>query len=50
VSGLEFQGPRKYLITTSSLTCVVTRGFDLSHSDWCKVESQGRFDLYFSDH
>ena len=22
--------------------------FDLSHSDWCKVESQGHFDLYFS--
>ena len=21
-----------------------------SHSDWCKVESQGRFDLHFSDH
>jgi hypothetical protein len=24
--------------------------FDLSHPDWCKVESQGCFDLHFSDH
>ena len=29
----------------SSVTCM----FDLSHSDWCKVESQGCFDLHFSD-
>jgi hypothetical protein len=33
-----------------STTCVVTRGFDLRHSDWCKVESQCCFDLHFSDH
>ena len=30
--------------------CVVTSGFVLSHSDWCRVESQCRFDLHFSDH
>jgi hypothetical protein len=24
--------------------------FDLSYSDWCKVESHSRFDLHFSDH
>ena len=24
--------------------------FDLSYSDWCKVESHGCFDLHFSDH
>ena len=24
--------------------------FDLSDSDWCKVESQGHSDLHFSDH
>jgi hypothetical protein len=29
----------------SAVTCV----FDLSHSDWCEVESQGRFDLHFLD-
>jgi hypothetical protein len=23
--------------------------FDLSHSDWCEVESQGCFDLHFPD-
>jgi hypothetical protein len=28
---------------------VVTLGFYLSHSDWCVVESQGCFDLYFPD-
>jgi hypothetical protein len=33
--------------STSSPTCVVTRGFDLSHSDQCKVELQGCFDLHF---
>jgi hypothetical protein len=31
------------------LTCVVTCIFDHSHSDWCEVESQGHFDLNFSD-
>ena len=36
--------------STSSPTCDVTCGFDLSHSDWYKVESQGHFDLHFSDH
>jgi hypothetical protein len=24
--------------------------FDLSHSDWCKVESRGCFDLHLYDH
>jgi len=27
----------------------VTWVFDLSHSDWCEVESQGCFDLHFPD-
>jgi hypothetical protein len=36
--------------STSSPTYVVTRGFDFSHSDWCKVESQGHFDSDFSNH
>ena len=36
--------------STSSQICVVAWGFDLSHSDWCKVESQGPFILHFHDH
>jgi hypothetical protein len=35
--------------STSSPTYVVTWVFDLSHSDWYKVETQGHFDLYFPD-
>ena len=35
-------------LSTSSPTCVVTWSFDLSHSDWCKVECQGCFDMHFS--
>jgi hypothetical protein len=36
--------------STSSLICVVSCGFDLSHSYWYKVKSQSCFDLAFSDH
>jgi hypothetical protein len=36
-------------ISTSLPTCVVTCGFDLSRSNWYKVESQGRFDLHFPE-
>ena len=32
--------------STSSPTCAVTCGFDLSHSDWCKMEFQSQFDLH----
>jgi hypothetical protein len=35
------------LSPTSSPASVVNRVFDLSHSDWCEVESQGCFDLHF---
>jgi len=38
---------RSVPFSTSSPTCVVTWGFDLSHSDKCKGESQGLFDLHF---
>jgi len=34
---------------TSSPLSAVVRVFDLSHSDWCEVESQGCFDLHFPD-
>jgi hypothetical protein len=34
--------------STSSSVSAVTWVFDLSHSDWCKVKSQG-FDLHFPD-
>jgi hypothetical protein len=27
----------------------VTRAFDLKHSDWCEVESQGCFDFHYPD-
>jgi hypothetical protein len=37
-------------VSTSSPTCVITCSFDLIHSDIYKVESQGCFDLHFSDH
>ena len=30
--------------------CCHLRFFKCSHSDWCKVESWGCFDLHFSDH
>jgi hypothetical protein len=33
--------------STSLLACAVTQVFDLSHSDWCEMESQGHFDLHF---
>jgi hypothetical protein len=33
--------------STSSPASAVTWIFDLSHSDWCEVESQGCFDLHF---
>jgi len=33
--------------STSSPASAVTGVFDLSHSDWCEVESQGCFDLHF---
>jgi hypothetical protein len=35
-------------LSTSSPMCVVTWAFDLSHSDWCKVESQRHFALSWS--
>ena len=34
---------------TSSPVSAVPRVFQLSHSDWCKVESQCCFDLHFPD-
>jgi hypothetical protein len=37
------------LFSTSSSASAVTWVFDLSHSDWSKVESQGCFDLHFPD-
>jgi len=49
---IDFQGGCTSLqssFSTSLPTYAVTWGFDLSHSDWCKVESQGRFDLHFPD-
>ena len=30
--------------------CAVPWVFDLRHSDWCKLESQGHFNLHFPDH
>jgi hypothetical protein len=36
-------------LSTSSPASAVTKIFDLSHSDWCEVESQGGFDLHFPD-
>jgi hypothetical protein len=33
----------------SSPASAVARVFNLSHSDWCEVESQGYFDLHFPD-
>jgi hypothetical protein len=38
-----------FSFSTSSPPSPVTWIFDLSHSDWCEVESQGCFDLHFSD-
>jgi hypothetical protein len=35
--------------STSLPSSAVTWIFDLSHSDWCEVESQGCFDLHFPD-
>jgi len=35
--------------STSSPVSAVTLVFDLSHSDWCEVESHGCFDLHFPD-
>jgi hypothetical protein len=35
--------------STSSPASIVTRVFNLSHSDWCEVESQGCFELHFPD-
>jgi hypothetical protein len=37
------------LCSTSSPTCAITWIFDLSHSAWCKMDSQGHFDLHFTD-
>jgi hypothetical protein len=39
-----------FFFSTSSATYVVTWGFDLSHSDWLKMEFRGHFELHFSDH
>jgi hypothetical protein len=36
-------------LSTSSLASAVTWVFDLSHSDWCLVESQGHVDLHFPE-
>ena len=36
--------------STSLPTCTVSVGLDLSMSDGCNLESQGHFDLHFSDH
>jgi len=36
-------------LSTSSPISVVNRDFDLSPSDWYEVETQGCFDLHFSD-
>ena len=36
--------------STSLPTCTVSVGLDLSISDGCNLESQGHFDLHFSDH
>jgi hypothetical protein len=33
--------------STSSPTCIITWRFDLSHSVWYKMESQGSFYLHF---
>jgi hypothetical protein len=38
-----------FSFSTSSPASAVTWIFHLSHSDWCEVESQGCFDLYFPD-
>ena len=38
-----------FLFPTSLPASAVTRSFDFSHSDWCEVESQGCFNLHFSD-
>jgi hypothetical protein len=35
--------------STFSPASAVSWIFDLSHSDLCELESQGHFDLYFSD-
>jgi len=40
---------RSVPFSTSSPASAVTRVFDLSHSDWCEVDSQGSFDLHFPD-
>ena len=36
--------------STFSPTCAVIWGFDLSQFDWCKVQSQGCFDLNLPEH
>ena len=38
-----------YYFSTFSPASAAPEVFDLSLSDWCKVESQLRFDLHFSD-
>jgi hypothetical protein len=35
--------------STSSPASAVSLVFDLRHSDWCEMESQGYFDLHFPD-
>jgi hypothetical protein len=35
--------------STSLPASAVTLIFDLSHSDWCEMESQGCFDVHFPD-
>jgi hypothetical protein len=44
-----YQQCKSSLCSTSSPACTVTLNFDLSHCDRYKMESQGWFDLNFSD-
>ena len=37
-----------FFLSTFALAAIVTWHFGLNHSDWCKMESQGGFDLYFT--
>lgn len=47
ITFLSNGGVFPFLHVLTSMCCHLS--FNLSHSDWCKRESQGRFDLHFLD-
>jgi hypothetical protein len=44
-----FNHTSHFLFSPSMLACAVTCVFDFRHSIWCKVKSQGCFDLHFPE-